>query len=79
MLAGRWTNDEPEDRRLEGETDIDVKVYMVAPTRAGETGARGPRPDPADDIEMHTVGTTWAGETGARGPRPYPAKTFKCE
>ena len=79
MAEGRRNNDEAEDRRLEGETDIDVKEYMVAPTRAGETGARGPRPDPADDIEMHTVGTTWAGETGARGPRPYPARTTKRE
>ena len=51
---------------------------MVTSTkRAGEIGARGPRPDPADDIETRMVVTTRAGETGARGPRPYPAKTFK--
>ena len=79
MLAGRRTNGEPEDRRWEGETDIDVKEYMVAPTQAGETGARGPRPDPADDIETLMVVTTWAGATGARGPRPYPERTFKCK
>ena len=78
-MEGRGTNDEAEDRHLEGETNTDVKEYMVATTRAGETGARGPRPDPADDIEMRTVGTTWAGETGARGPRPYPAGTSKRE
>ena len=47
-LAGRRTNEEPEDRHWKGGKDIDVKEHMVAPTQAGETGARGPRPDPAE-------------------------------
>ena len=46
-LAGRRINEEPEGRRWKGGKDIDVKEHMVAPMQAGETGARGPRPDPA--------------------------------
>ena len=79
MAEGSRDSDEAEDKRSEGEMDIDVKEYRVAPTQAGETGARGSRPDPADDIEMFAVDTTWAGETGARGPRPYPARASKSE
>ena len=79
MVEGNRSNDEAEDKRLEGETDNDVKEHMLEPTRAGETGAQGPRPNPADDIEMLTMGTKWAGETGARGPRPYPARSSKRE
>ena len=79
MVEGRRTNDEPKDGRWKGETDIDVKEYMVESTRTGETGARGSRPDPEDDIEEHVVVPTWAGETGTRGSRPYPERNFKCK
>ena len=62
--------------------DNDLKEHTVYARQAGKTGARGPRPGPANDsndFKEHMVCAKKAGQIGARGPRPSPASRSGTE